>query len=332
MNAKKLRYSLIVLLAVLTAFSVIGCGSGGGGGGGGDSTPAAQTPTVSGVAATGAAMSGTVSLKDSSNPVVTLGPVNINPDGSFTFNVTGLTPPFYLCATDNGGNKLYSVAMDAGLANINPFTNLIIAFAAGVTDPADVYNGTAGKSIDQNSIDQALNDLRNMLMALLNKYGVSNVNPFTDPFTVGAGLDLLFDDVGISINTVTGVVTFTDKTGSNPLVIEVSGNGFNEPDPNSPGFRATLSIDTSTSQLSYIFRQMIFIGKTITDVSVIVGGATITGDGEVNGVPGYTFTVTILDGSPDAMGIVINSGGSIYYSASPQDTSDGGVGFATVIN
>ncbi|MBI4682474.1 MAG: hypothetical protein HY757_05150 [Nitrospirae bacterium] len=213
MKAKGLRYLLITLLAVLTAFAVIGCGSGGGGGGGGDSSsaPAGQASTVSGVAATGAAMSGTVSLKDSSNPVVTRGPVAINPDGSFSLDVTGLTPPFYLCA-DDGVNKLYSVAMDDGLANINPATNIVFANLSG-NDPAAYFNDPSAHHIDQASLDQALTDLRTFMSAFLNAYGVSNVDPFTDPFTAnGTGLDGLFDDVQVEI--LNGIVTFRNGLGN----------------------------------------------------------------------------------------------------------------------
>jgi hypothetical protein len=85
------------LSGVILAFMfllVISCG---GGGGGGDSsastTTAATSTTVSGVASNGAAMTGTVYLKDSKgvekNTIIGSG-------GSFSLSVDDLTAPFCL--------------------------------------------------------------------------------------------------------------------------------------------------------------------------------------------------------------------------------------------
>ena len=101
--------------AFIAAGIIAGCGSGGG----------TTAPTVSGVAATGAPMSGTAYLKDSAgNPEMS---TSINPQtGAFAFNVSGKTPPFLVRA-----GSLYSMSGGPGMANINPLSNLMVANMAG---------------------------------------------------------------------------------------------------------------------------------------------------------------------------------------------------------
>ncbi len=119
---KRLRFYLAVSIITLSSFLFLACGSGGGGGGGGEEesppapatpapvTPAPVTPTssVSGVAATGAAIVGEVFLKDSSVPSVELSDTLILADnGVFSFDVTGLTTPFYIKVVQDGTGDEY---------------------------------------------------------------------------------------------------------------------------------------------------------------------------------------------------------------------------------
>src|SRR3989338_4099388 len=137
---KRLKTLLLILLTagfgISTAF--IGCGGGGGGG----TTPTTTTTSqkVSGVAAAGLPVVGFVYLKDSASTPTTKGPTEIGSDGSFSFDVTGLTAPFYLRAQGSvvgTSYDLYSATTaSSGTANINPLTNLAVASAAGVSDPS----------------------------------------------------------------------------------------------------------------------------------------------------------------------------------------------------
>jgi hypothetical protein len=332
-----LKYIGAVLFVALLSISLVACGSGssdsdsessvsdtsGSGDEGSSGGESVSELTVSGVAATGAPISGTVYLKDSNGTVLS---TPINPDGSFTFDVTGLTPPFYLYAeSSTTGERLYSIAMGPGIANINPLTNLAVAIAAGVNNPADVYNDPDSNPITQDDLDQAIEDILDILDPLLGAYGASGVNPLTDPFTAnGEGLDGVFDDVDVDIDTVSGVVTFSEN--NTPLVIEVSGNGLNEREPE---FWASLSIDVDTSSLetsslNYSFKRIHLSSTSITEVLVTVDGVKVTGEGEVNGDQGYTFTAKISDSSPDTMGIeILTSDGDFYYEADPEAISIG---------
>jgi hypothetical protein len=343
------------LFTSLLTLSLVGCG---GGGGGGPSLPPVEPLsitieplTVSGVAATGAPMmGGNVYLKEANG--TEHGAYPINPDGSYLIDVTGFNnPPFYLMACD-GQNCLYSVAMGPGIANINPLTNLAIAAAAGVNNPADVYDNLL--NIPQENLDQAINDILDMLAPLLNHPDYNaNINFLTDPFTAdGTGLDKVFDDVKVKM--VSGIVTFTGKSKNYLLAkavinnlnqiypltqtevdalltqntVSALGSGFKE---SLDGFRASMSIyvDSSspgTSWLKYSFKRTYLLSTEVIGASVSATDetatiATIVGIGDVNGEAGYTFTAVVKDEDPDSMGIEIRRpDGSLYDTMYPTST------------
>jgi hypothetical protein len=54
----------------------------------------------------------------------------------------------------------------------------------------------------------------------------------------------------------------------------------------------------------------------VTKLSIAGSSATVEGAGTINGIGGYTFTATVIDGAPDGFGIVIRRvDGATYYSA-----------------
>lgn len=123
----------LLILLCIASIMVSACGGGGGGGAGG----AATTNTLSGLAATGAAINGTVCLRDAASHEV----CTTTTDGHYSFDVSSLTPPFVLKASwsDNGTPKeLYSIATAKGVANISPLTHAITSEASG-TSPAALY-------------------------------------------------------------------------------------------------------------------------------------------------------------------------------------------------
>ncbi|MDA8171369.1 MAG: hypothetical protein M0Z48_05995 [Nitrospiraceae bacterium] len=218
-------YFMFFALLITLSLSLFGCG-----GGGGSATNTGQT--VSGVAAAGAPVIGFAYLKDSSGK--TLGPNDIASDGSFSFDVTGLTPPFFLKADGTVGGSSYdlvSAAVGAGTANINPLTNLAVASAAGVNDPAACYNNPSAcnSNITQANLDTAIAGIQHMLQPLLTAYN-ADVNPISSPYTANnTGLDGVFDVMEVSLDTSNGSVTFTDKTtGSNIGTATTTTMGSNQ--------------------------------------------------------------------------------------------------------
>ncbi len=351
MNYRRLKSLHAVLLAILLTLPLIACGGSGGGGNSSSSTPSDTTKTVSlvsGVAATGAPMSGNVYLKDSDG--TDLGPVTIDTDGSFKFDVTGLTPPFFLYAEDNAGNIYYSVAMGPGTANINPLTDLAVAAAAGVGDPAKVYDDPDGHPFTQDDLDSAIVEILNVLKDMIAKCGADGVNFLTNMFAANhKGMDKVLDKIEVDIDTVSGMVTFlgdkidgdkkvpigvTSVYGISAAGLSVSGNGMLVLGESPDIIVRTMSVDTDAGSLVYndSFERIVdFKSTSITGVLKIVQGAVITGKGITDGGVTYSYTATVLDGANDGMGIVIyDPDNSIFHSAATMNIDNVNEGFTVV--
>ncbi|SNB47240.1 hypothetical protein [Geobacter sp. DSM 9736] len=178
--------------------------------GGGNSS----VSTVSGVAAAGAPLSGTAYLKDSSSPAVELS-VPIAADGSFSFDVTNLTPPFLLKAagTSNGSSvTLYSASSSPGIANINPLSHLAVSMANGSDNLTDLYSSTdtARMRTVAAALPDAITALQRVFQPTLVWFEATTANFISDPFAANhTGLDLFLDMT--SISTSNGVVKVTDR-------------------------------------------------------------------------------------------------------------------------
>ncbi|OGW33712.1 MAG: hypothetical protein A2X58_04190, partial [Nitrospirae bacterium GWC2_56_14] len=197
MSNTKLRKSFVALLlfcATVISLMQGGCGVD-------TMAPPSSSTTVSGVAAAGKAIRGTVTLKDSSRPSRIRTTVT-NADGSYNFSVNGLTPPFILMVKWEDDNattlRLHSLAKKHGRANINPLSNVILA-EAGANDPTLVFDSNDPASIEAaaEKLMAALQSLRTVLAPMFQLYGYDK-DPIEDDFAADhTGLDALFDDVRI---------------------------------------------------------------------------------------------------------------------------------------
>lgn len=229
---KTIFLNILVMLTITIVSGMAGCG----GGGSSSSSPnPGTTPTasqtVSGVAATGAPISGTIYLKDSSNPAVVKN-TTTNADGSFSFDVTGLTAPFMLKAvgTSSGQNyTLYSVAGAPGVANINPLSHLAVVKANGGVDPAALYNNLTREQAQaiKTALETVIPQIQAMLLQVLSQYGVTTTHFIKDAYTANhMGLDLLLDMIDIVVNN--GILTMTNKvSGATILTTTLTGNTLN---------------------------------------------------------------------------------------------------------
>ena len=223
------KLHFLCILTIVALLAPAGCGGGGGGGessapggtGGSGGAAAQAVQTVSGVAAAGAPLVGCVWLKDSGNPATTLGPNEIALDGSFSFTVTGLIPPFYLQAIGTAGGQgfqLYSATTGSGTTNINPLTSVAVAAAGGTADPGQVYNDQAQYPITQTNLAAAVSDIRNALQSLLSAYS-ADTNFMNGSYAAnGTGLDMVYDVTNVTLDTTTGTVTITDKATNSQLL------------------------------------------------------------------------------------------------------------------
>jgi hypothetical protein len=198
-------------------------------GGGGSGTPAAALATppaaavMSGIAATGGAISGRIYLKDAAGHELSFDTT----DGSFSFTLTGLTAPFMLKAqwTTSGVTRtLYSFSASAsgGTANITPLTHLAVVGAAGTASLDAVYDagGASAFAALAAALPAAVAQVRQGLAPLLAKNGASALDPISGVFLPNhLGMDAVLD--GISVSYLSGNATVADKT-SGALVLEAS--------------------------------------------------------------------------------------------------------------
>jgi len=202
-----------VFLSVLVLASFLqGCGSSGGGG---------TTPTVSGVAASGAPISGTAFLKDAASHPELSTTIN-SQNGAYSFNVTSMTGPFLLRT-----GSLYSMSRGTGTANINPLSNLMVADMGGFTNMSSLNafyrNPDATKmSTMFSNFSTARLHLRQKMGPLFSTYGIANADPMSGPFTIGQGMDRMFDDVKMTIDA-NGNVTMMYSNGT-PVFTGQMGN------------------------------------------------------------------------------------------------------------
>jgi hypothetical protein len=193
---RKITCFITACAATLILF-IAGCGSGGTA----VDTPATVT-TVSGVAADGAPIVGQAFLKDSRNSAEKTAMIGV--DGSFSFDVDGMTPPFIIKAewTANGTvQDLYSFAPRPGTANINPLANAAIAGAAANIDLASIYANPdpAVMKMVATNLPASMADLQSKLKTLMDQYQVS-ADPLDGYYKADhTGLDALFDDVRIEV-------------------------------------------------------------------------------------------------------------------------------------
>jgi hypothetical protein len=190
--------------------------------GGSSSSTAPQT--VSGVAAAGAPLIGTIYLKDSESPSKELS-TQVASDGSFSFNISGLAAPFLLKAIGTVGGKdytIYSFAAGTGIANINPLSHLAVAEANGSDDLATLYANPSPTTMQaiNNSLAAALFKIQSVLNGTLSPLGVGTTNFISDPFTANhQGPDLFFDLYSLSVQN--GTVSIIDKARSNTTVADL---------------------------------------------------------------------------------------------------------------
>jgi len=231
----------ITALGLLTFSALIaGCGGGSDGGTGDAASAAATSPTVVGVASTGAPMAGgQVFLKDSSS---VQRDSKIGDDGSFTINVANMKAPFVLKATstvDGLTRTLFSFAEQPGTANVNPLSSVALANAAGVDDPAVVFDKSDPATLDKvkSAMPASVAALQTKLKPLLDGFSAGAVDPVKDTFQADHnGLDAVFDNVKVVVaggaltitNVNTGAVLFTAQ------VKKLEDGDFNDNDNDRP--------------------------------------------------------------------------------------------------
>lgn len=180
-------------------------------GGGSSSNEPTAAPTISGVAATGLAISGgSVSLKCAGG---TAAAVSTSTDGSYSVPATGLTLPC-LARVDYGtAQKLHTLVSALGNANITPVTDLVVAnLVKGTAASAfDNFDAATVKTYDAAKVSAALTGVK----AYLTSLGVDTSRLALDPIGtklvaataalpgIGDDTDQVLDQLKIKLGTKT---------------------------------------------------------------------------------------------------------------------------------
>jgi len=299
MLLKKLFAGLLLVGMMLNVLCLFGC-SGGSAGGNSSNNSAAQV--VKGVAATGSPLAGSVYLKDSSSPVHELS-ATISADGSFSFDVTGLTAPFLLKAVGTSNSQsytLYSFTGAPGVANINPLADLAVRQANGGADPALLYAATTGSELlaIKAALVAAIPEIQALLQPILSQYGVTHTNFISGSYVANhTGLDLLFDLIAIDISN--GNLTIVNRlTGANILTTALTGNPMS-------GQITTVNVPTIATQSTgtvYVWpaTSSVAPGASVNFRAIVIGATdqsvtwslTEAGGGSVTGSGVYTAPAT----------------------------------------
>lgn len=222
-----------ILFRLTLAFSVFiaGCGGGGGGGGAALDTGSVLAPagaSISGTAAAGAPIIGTVTLKDSSAPFKSK-TVTILANGKYTIDVSGLTPPFMLRADGTAGGRSYSLHSAAvtadinGTINVTPLTDLIVANVAGQIASTFFASGNF-RSLTATDLAAQEAALRVRLLPILAAAGVgASIDLLRSSFAADhSGLDRALDALRITVDPITAKATILNIIDNQQIVDDLA--------------------------------------------------------------------------------------------------------------
>lgn len=249
-------------VAALFSFSLLltACGgsSGGSSSSSGDQSPTptpTPTPTaqvITGTAATGAAIDGSIYLSDSTGQPGDGVPFDINADGTFEIDVSTFVAPFLLKAVpDDGSATQFSFAEQAGVANITPLTTLALFEATQRADLSGLFESwsQASASFDVSELEQTAAAIAASLQA---EFSANGVDPtafdlFSSSFSANnTGFDAVLDATDVVIDLAGGTVSVNGNTFEIPtdlpdipdvpggsdwtLVVTGQVNGFSIPE------------------------------------------------------------------------------------------------------
>jgi hypothetical protein len=320
------RQFMASLCVAVTAVLLSACG------GGSDGAPAAGNRNVlSGIAATGAAISGgTVTLKCASGS--TTSPVT-GANGAFQVDVSNAALPCLLKVSyrdaSNMIQELHSLATSPGIVNITPLTELMVAAASGGA-PRDAFASSAPDFSGMVSRQAAA---LATVKTRLDNLGISTVsfpsNPYKDPFVAafsnnaGDAVDRILDDIKAKLDAAgkgLGVLTTdvsqgqTNNTSIVPNTTSTTGGGGTTT-TGGGGTTTTGGGTTTTSTGAITVGQVrVFANTSLpSTISTTVGTLLdISGSGFEDGFMAVTFaggaTSTVQYLSPTRLQVKIPQG------------------------
>lgn len=209
-NLNSLRWLGIAFVLLLSA-----CG------GSGDSSNdnGGATISLTGTAASGLPIAGSVSVIDANGDEAS---VTINSDGSFTIQVSGMTAPFLLRTThnDTAQPSQYSYSTVANVTiNVTPLTSLALFIAHSQGDLSTLYNNWSSSTgmLSGAQIENARAIINANLSTRLQDAGLNaaTYDFFSTVFAAnGNGIDSVLDGLRISLDLSGGSFSVNDSTNT----------------------------------------------------------------------------------------------------------------------
>lgn len=224
-SEKHWKYFLPLLTAVAigTVLILTGCGGGGG------TPPPAQTLT--GTAAAGAPIIGTVNVRGR-NGVVSYSA--IESDGAYTVDVANLEAPYIVWASGSANGKsvtLYSACYEMGNVNVTPATDMALAMAIG-DNPASYFAAPSAEAPDEADLDAAAQTVEDLMAMVFGTLGISGFDIMSAPFAAdGTGFDELLDVVDMGVSEDDGSVQVVDTASETVLFQHDLGDALPEITP-----------------------------------------------------------------------------------------------------
>lgn len=249
-----------LIIASAIAGILAGCG------GSSDTPPSAPvTKSISGSAAVGAPLVGTVTVKDALGATKTA-PIGTN--GAYSIDVTGMTAPFVFRASGTANGQTYVVhsiatAADAdGKINITQLTDLVVANIAGqiAQNYFDKFEQNSNASAaSKAAIDAEVSKLKEKLLPVLLALGVdASVDLLRTPFTpLASTLDAALDTIQVSVDSNTNIATISTLVNQITITDDLQKKAAAEDNP------PTLSADNVSTAAS----DVLLVKKALTDFS-----------------------------------------------------------------
>ena len=223
---------LALAIASAGLLTIYGCGGGGGG------SPIGAAPTtLSGVAATGAAMAGAlITITDSNGLTATK---TAGTDGAYSADVSSFTAPFSISAVLQVGDttlKLMSMVAEKpaagrnGIANVTPLTHAMAALVAPSGNPVDLeIPATLKANVTKTNVDGAANKINSVISNILTDAGLdpTKFNPVSTIFTANRlGADRVLELARVEVTgsgvTITNPAAVDDGKGSASVTLTSS--------------------------------------------------------------------------------------------------------------
>jgi hypothetical protein len=263
MNIKVFQRGGLGLVQLSITVMLAACGGGGStstSSTGTSSTGAGTTAVVlSGTAAAGLPLVGTVTVKDSTGATKSV-VITADALGAYSVDVTGMKAPLMLRAQGSAGGTEYVVhsalasADASGTVNITPLTDLIVSNVAGQL-AKNYFNSGSFAGLTASDLAAESSALKAKLLPVLSAMNVdASIDLMRTPFTpLSSALDKALDVIRISTDAGTNVATITNLINQIQITDSINARAAAE---SSPPTLSASGLSSAASDLTAVRQSM----------------------------------------------------------------------------